>query len=420
MSSVRREYPLYKNVSDGRPTIQLSVAPSQQKQVLAMTFHTVFSRRVLFAAIPFVLSCAAAVPGLGDGLNYKFSATDIPQPFEIDVDPDFINVTTLKASLYRPSRNLLNYTAFEDGATQQNMTTLRDYWVKDYDWYSVQADLNSKYKHFTTTVHAGENYTYPIGLHFVHHRSNRSDAVPILFLHGWPSTFLEWANLIDPLTNPPNDSLPAFHVVAPDLPGFGFSPAPAYSGLGQREMGQGFDDLMHQLGYPSYNIYTTDLGEGVGRWMKYDASDSVLSQMSDFFFVVPNATDRERYAANLTTPEETTFIAEYDYQFEMDFGYGYLHSTRPLQAAIPLNDSPVGFVGYFWQLQQTFSDGYPYSPLQLINDAMMLFIPGLYGNIRLYKTSFYVSSRPSTPPAMASMSWRTTHDDMLTRHFPGR
>ena len=354
--------------------------------------------RALYLAVVFVSACLAALsiaaaPVLGDGLNFNLSATNNPQPFTIDVDPDFVNVTKLKASLYRPSRDLLQYPEWEDGPPQHNMSTIRDYWVQNYSWSDVEAGFNGQYNHFTTTTHAKENFTYPVPLHFVHHKSSRSDAIPILFLHGWPSSFIEWANLIGPLTNPANDSLPAFHVVAPDLPGFGFSPAPSYAGLGSREMGQAFDDLMHQLNYTKYTIYTTDLGTFVGRWMLYDAAASIVSHMTDFYFVQVNATDRERYATNQTSSEETALIAQIDYLTTMDFAYGTLHSTRPLSAAVPLSDTPVGFVGWIWQLMHMFSDGYPYTQEQLITDAMILFIQGVYGNVRSYKEFFQVSTK---------------------------
>lgn len=170
------------------------------------------------------------------------------------------------------------------------MTAVSKYWAKNYSWADVQSGINEKYSQYTTTVQSGPNFTYPVPLHFVHHRSSRSDAIPLLMLHGWPSSFLEWDKVIGPLTSPPSSSLPAFDVVAPDLPGHGFSPAPQNPGLGPREIGQAFDDLMHQLGYTRYSIYTTDLGTFVGNWMVYDLSSSVVSHLTDFGYAPPNAT----------------------------------------------------------------------------------------------------------------------------------
>ena len=83
------------------------------------------------------------------------------------------------------------------------------------------------------TVDASDsNYTEPVPLFFVHHHSPRSNAILLLFIRGFPVSFTEVGRVMSSLTNPPNDSVPAFHVVAPSLPGYGFSPAPVKPGMG--------------------------------------------------------------------------------------------------------------------------------------------------------------------------------------------
>lgn len=327
---------------------------------------------------------ADVLPGLGDGLNFAYNASSTPQPFTIDVDPEFIAATELKVSLYRPSRPITQ-PDWTDGPPTHNVSAVQQYWLQNYSWFDVQASINSKYSQYTTTVNSGVNFTEPVQLHFAHQKSNRSDAIPLLMLHGWPSSFLEWDSVVDGLASPPNASLPSFNVVAVDLPGFGFSPAPTVPGFGSREMGQAFDNLMKQLGYDKYAIYTTDLGSFVARWMTVDAADSVVSRLTDFYFIAPNATDLQRYAANETTPEENTFMSQYISFNTDDFGYYAEQSTRPLALTESLTDSPVGFLAWMWQLRHVVSGEYDYTASELITDALMLFIPGVYGNVRSYK-----------------------------------
>ena len=336
-----------------------------------------------------LLSSGNWQPGLGPGLNFLANFSSSPQSFTIDVDPAFIELTRLKASLYRPSRDLAGET-WDDGAPQANMTNIRDTWINQYVWEDVQSGLNDKYAHFTIMANARGNYTDSVPLHFVHQKSTRTDAIPLLMIHGWPSSFDEWRNVIGPLVNPPNSSLPAFNVVAPDIPGFGFSPAPDHDGLGSREVGQAFDDLMQRLGYSRYAIYTTDLGTFIGLWMLSDSSERVVSHLTDFYFVAPNATDMQRYETNQTTAEENAFIESDQSLKANNSGYLVVQSTRPLSVALAMTDSPVGFVGWMWQLMHTFSDGYPYTAEELITNAMLLYIQGTYGNIRAYKTFFSV------------------------------
>ena len=327
---------------------------------------------------------AANLKGLGNGLNFNFTPSDTPRPFAIEVDPDFIAATQLKAELYRPSRDIAQ-PDWTDGPPGYNISNVQQYWVQNYSWFSVQDTINAKYKQYTTTVSGGPNFTEPVYLHFAHHPSNASDAIPLLLLHGWPSSFLEWDLVIDDLVSPPNSSLPSFNVVAPDLPGYGFSPAATAPGLGSREMGQAFNNLMHQLGYSKYAIYVTDISSPTGRWMLYDSADSIVSMLNDFYIIAPNADDLARFDANQTTPEETTFIERWQRYTTLDYGYFQIQANRPLQLAEALTDSPVGFLAWQWQIRHVVSGNYSYTPEELITDTLALFIQGVFGNVRDYK-----------------------------------
>lgn len=322
--------------------------------------------------------------GLGDGLNFNFTPSDTPLPFKVDVDPDFIAMTRLKASLYRPSRDIAQ-PDWTDGPPAHNLSNVQQYWVQNYSWFDVQSDINNKYTQFTTTVSGGPNFTEPVHVHFAHQKSNRSDAIPLLLLHGWASSFLEWDAVIGSLASPLNASLPSFHAVAPDLPGFGFSPAVTVPGFGSREAGIVMNNVMKQLGYDKYAIYTTDLGAFTGNWMVSDFADSITSRLTDFFFVTPNATDLQRHAANETTVEENTFLDRINTFATMDEGYIGIQTTKPLALVEGLNDSPIGFLAWMWNLHHSVSGAYEYAAQELITDAMVLYIPGLFGNIRAYK-----------------------------------
>ncbi|KAM3083548.1 hypothetical protein ACMFMG_004197 [Clarireedia jacksonii] len=318
-------------------------------------------------------------------LNFKVTFGSSPQPFTISVDPEFIRLTKLKASLTRYT-NDLSQPDFTDGPPRHNITTIRDYWVNDYSWDKVEAEINSHLKQFTTTVYADGNYTHPIPLHFVHHVSNRSDAIPLLFIHGWPGSFLEVSKMIDDLTNPPNSSVPAFHVVAPSLPGYGFSPAPEYPGLGLRESGEAFNNLMtKQLGYPQYVIQGGDFGGFTLRYMAGQFPNTVISSLSNFSPIPPNATDLERYAAGETTAEENAYIESLQLFNSMYAGYRDIQQTRPLQLAVAMTDSPVGFAAWIYDFMFNHVDSYWWTPEEIITWSMMYYIQGPYAGMRMYE-----------------------------------
>src|SRR6185295_20396610 len=99
-------------------------------------------------------------------------------------------------------------------------------------------------------------------IHFLHQRGARADARPLLLLHGWPSTFAEFAELIGPLARP-EAGAPAFHVVVPSLPGYGFSGPTREPGWTPERMAGAFDELMRGLGYARYAIHGGDWGAGI-------------------------------------------------------------------------------------------------------------------------------------------------------------
>ncbi|SPL89680.1 Epoxide hydrolase [[Actinomadura] parvosata subsp. kistnae] len=99
-------------------------------------------------------------------------------------------------------------TGWERGVPAGYLKDLAEYWRTGYDWRAHEARLNAL-PHFTTTIDGQL-------IHFVHVRSGRADALPLMLLHGWPGTFVEFLNVIEPLSRD-------FHLVIPSLPGFGFS-----------------------------------------------------------------------------------------------------------------------------------------------------------------------------------------------------
>ena len=342
-----------------------------------------------------------------------------PTTYKVDIDPAIIEEIRDKASRYRPSEPL-DAPAWFDGPPTSEINAIAEHWATDYDWSRVQDGINSNFSHFYTTVPSpGGDYASeePLDLHFIHQRSKRNDAIPILFLHGWPSTSLEWEKVILPLTNPGDDSLPAFHVIAPDLPGYGFSPAPKAPGLGAAEHASVFASLMAQLGYDRYVLYSTDAGTFIAMAYVVDYAPRIINHVTDFYLVFPTDSDAARLAANDSTPEETAYMSSVTSFLTNHSAYSTISSTLPLSLAYALNDSPVGFLAWRYQLAYTFSD-VEYSPDELITDALLLYLPGVYGNIRSYKELFNLAAfsprEPFTVPTSVLQFGGTSHSPALT------
>ncbi|KAH6988851.1 Alpha/Beta hydrolase protein [Ilyonectria sp. MPI-CAGE-AT-0026] len=330
------------------------------------------------------MAAAAAIshkPGYA-GLNFNFPNTTSPTQFEIHVSQEFIDLTLRKVRDYRPSRSLYSNWTIE-GPPDWAITSLADHWKKKYKWRATEKRIN-QFDHYATTVPGSRNYTAPIPLHFVHQRSANSDATPLLLLHGWSSTHFEWSRVIGPLTQNGNKT---FHVVAPDLPGYGFSPAPTQPSMGPREMGAALNALMKQLGYETYGIVSTDLGWALGMWMVEDFPDSLTGLFTDFYRVPPLPSDLSRQAVNDTTKEEDDFIEVSNVWDSSHSAYATVQVQKPQALSLAVTDSPVGFAGWLWDLRYAISNGYSYTYEELITGAMLLWIQSPYGSMRSWPES---------------------------------
>ncbi|KAI9147014.1 putative epoxide hydrolase [Paramyrothecium foliicola] len=309
-----------------------------------------------------------------------------PRPFKVAIDRKLVKEAVTKAKLFRPSVDLEDETndSWIEGPPAANMTALAKYWAEEYDWFKVQDKINAEKNHYTATVGAGFGYDHPLPLHFVHQRSARADAIPLILLHGWPSTHQEWAKVVKPLVAPKNAKDPAFHVVAPDLPGFGFSPAATHAGFGSRQAAAAMANLMQTLGYTKYGIASTDAGWYVAMWMVADKPEPVVGHFTDFFFAQPNATDLERFANNETDKTETDYMATLNFFGTSLNAYMTVQSQAPLKIGQVLNDSPVGLAGWIWHHNEAFSDGYHYPFGETITKTLLLWFQGVYGHIRTY------------------------------------
>jgi hypothetical protein len=324
-----------------------------------------------------------------EDLHFVAAFTEEIQPFIINVDEDFLRQTRLKVSLTRlVETELADQDVFVDGPPGTFAKQVKKYWETTYDWRKVESALNQQFRQFTTTVRTGPKsfLADPVPLHFVHHKPERSDAIPLLFIHGWPGSFLEAENIIHQLTDPPAGCSPAFHVVVPSIPGYGFSPSPRRPGMGYREVGHCFHALMTKLGYSMYVIQGGDAGDFILRYQASDYPENVISALSNFWIIPPNDKDKDRYHKGESTSDERHII-ELLGKFETQFwAYGHLHQTRPLRLAWGLTDSPLGLAMWIYDsVAGVVVDPIVWTPERLITWTMMHWIPGPYAAFSLYK-----------------------------------
>ncbi|RAH49742.1 epoxide hydrolase family protein [Aspergillus brunneoviolaceus CBS 621.78] len=202
-------------------------------------------------------------------------------------------------------------------------------WTSDFDWFSVQEELNG-YPHYIATIEQ-------VGIHFLHARSEVSNAIPLLLVHGWPGSFYEFSRVWGPLARPADTGDQAFHVVVPSLPGFCWSDWPPRAGWTLQDTARLFDKLMRKLGYSQYMVQCGDWGHFVGRELGARYTDSC--KLVHFNFA-PSALPEHVEP----TEREDAVAARVDDWVENHLGYAVCMRTRPHTIGIALNDNPMGIL----------------------------------------------------------------------------
>ncbi|MGH3589149.1 MAG: epoxide hydrolase family protein, partial [Pseudonocardia sp.] len=144
---------------------------------------------------------------------------------------------------------------WEQGVPLADLVEVVNYWRTGYNWRSFEERLN-RIGQFRTTID-------DLGIHFLHRRSARADATPLIMTHGWPDSIVRFVDVVDELADPKDADTPAFHVVVPSLPGFGYSDKPATTGWGTEKIAAAWVELMGRLGYGKFAAHGGDWGGNI-------------------------------------------------------------------------------------------------------------------------------------------------------------
>jgi epoxide hydrolase len=314
--------------------------------------------------------------------------------------------------------NRLDRTAWPDelpgvgwnyGASLPYIKELADYWRTEYDWRAAEAELNA-FPQFTTTID-GQN------IHFLHIRSTEQSATPLMLVHGWPGSFVEFLGVIDPLTNPTahgGTTADAFHLIIPSIPGFAFSGPTHETGWDVVRVANAFSELMRRLGYDRYGVQGGDLGAFIAPLMgRFDAEHAIgvhVNAASVGF--IPFGPVEEAIQAQMT-PVELKRLSAIERFTTDEWGYNALMSTRPQTLAFALTDSPVGQLAWIVEKFQAWTADSAELPEQavdrdhLLTNVMLYWLTGTAASSsRIYYEnahgSYFTSlERSETPVGVA-------------------
>ena len=296
-------------------------------------------------------------------------------PFRVQV-PD-ADLADLRARLARTRfPPAAPATGWERGAPPTYLKVLAEYMGGAFDWRAQEAKLN-QHPQFTTEI---DGQT----LHFVHVRSPEPNALPLVLHHGWPSSFVEFLELVGPLTNPrayggnPSD---AFDVVVPSLPGFGFSVPVREPGWQAARTARALAELMRRLGYHRYGVHGGDVGAAVAGATSAIAPEQVVGV---HFSTDPQAA--VTVAMFMGDPAQTPGLTEAERdQIETlkrvsTDGSAYLQfqTTRPQTLAYGLNDSPAFQLAFIVEKFKEWTDSGRELPEEAVDKDQLLTNAAIY------------------------------------------
>ena len=270
------------------------------------------------------------------------------RPFTIAVENSVLDDLRQRLADTRWPDEIPN-TGWDYGSNLTYIKELVDYWRTDFDWRAQEAELNA-FNHFKSEVDG-------LDIHFIHEKGKGPNPIPLIITHGWPSCFFEMTKIIPLLTDPASyggDAADSFDVVAPSLPGFGFSDHAQDRGMEIQRVAGMWNKLMSQnLGYPKFGAQGGDIGSGVTARLGFAHSDTLYGI---HLTSITRPTPYLGPGSKPVTDAEQALITQRDKWFQDEGGYNHIQGTKPQTLAYGLNDSPVGLAAWIVEKYRTWSD----------------------------------------------------------------
>ncbi|KAH8832506.1 Alpha/Beta hydrolase protein [Flagelloscypha sp. PMI_526] len=313
-------------------------------------------------------------------------------PFKIAISQPSLDDLQQRLSLVRfPDE--LDTAGWSYGAPLSDVKRLVQHWKNDFNWRKSEAALNDELPQFKRDIDV-DGFAR-IGVHYVHKKSKVVDAIPLVFIHGWPGSFLEVRHILPFLIDGSGD-FPAFHVVALSLPNFGFSDGVKSKGFKLEQHAEVAHKLMLSLGYNEYVAQGGDWGSPITRRLAVLYPNSVKAWHTNLplpplptiwnpltllrtilCFIAPVTAQMKTDKASLEAAQKTGLY---------EHGYVKIQSTKPQTLGYSLADSPVGLLAWMYEKLIKWSDHYKWTDDEVLEWVSIYWFStaGPAASVRLY------------------------------------
>ncbi|KAI0718270.1 alpha/beta-hydrolase [Cerioporus squamosus] len=315
------------------------------------------------------------------------ASTSTEESFKLTIPDAALELLSKKLELVRfPDE--LDGAEWNHGVPLEDVRRLVAYWKEKFDWRQAEAKIN-ELPMFTRDIDVEGFGT--LNVHYVHQRSEVENAIPLLFVHGWPGHFLEVRKIL-PLLTATSPDHPSFHVVAPSLPGFGFSGAIKKTGFKGPQYAELLNKLMISLGYSEYVYQGGDWGHILGlHTVTHYGHKHIKAWHSNMPLAGAPPSPMKNpliFLSSLTLPFSKTgrdnLLSAQQFG-KQGRGYAIMQSTKPQTLAYGLTDSPVGLLAWIYEKLVSWSDKYPWTDEEVLEWVSIYWFsragPGAAGRI---------------------------------------
>ncbi|MEY9887017.1 pimeloyl-ACP methyl ester carboxylesterase [Catenulispora sp. MAP12-49] len=333
------------------------------------------------------------------------------QPFRIEIpQADLDDLRRRLAAVRWPAG--LPEAGWDRGVPLAYLQDLVRYWQTEYDWRAAEERMN-RFPQFLDEIDG-------VGVHYLHVRSPEPDATPMIVTHGWPGSFLEFEEVIGPLTDPRahgGDPADAYHLVIPALPGFGFSGPHGLPGWSVPRTAAVWAELMARLGYDEYVVQGADFGAAVSMVLAYTHPEQARALHLNMLVMRPSGEPGELDGLSEQDQYRMTMVDRFVAEFS---GSMKIQSTRPHTVAYPLADSPVGQLAWVVEKFKDWAQA-PNAPEDAVDRDVLLTIASIYWftNTAGSSAQFYFDNLDYLPRADAIGRFAPLSQPLGIAVYPG-